>query len=825
MWVSNNNSKRNHASNSNNNNIVPSLSPSNNTNNKQNMFSRKNNDDDHLYDFNTNMDSGMGAKVPSTGFRGGTAQGRPLMSSLGRGPGGGAPMSRAGVPGTAMNNGSGSDARPMTSVSGAGYKANKDRTFDPLNIGKGPAPPLAEKADNSPEDKAKELEKGVHRLMEETAKLLANKDLTLALEKAKEAAKAERSLCKFRESNGLVDQINLDLTYAICFNLANAYFYNKMYDESLNAYQQIVKNKQYPQSGRLRINMGNIYYEQKKYPQAIKMYRMALDQIPAAAKELRCRILRNIGNAFVKLQQFQDAIDNYDLVMTSSPDIQTSFNLILCLYARGDKDKIKRHFLKMLGIPVPGMTDDDEEKKDENTDINLERLDTLKEELNNRIEQKNDRLLAAARLIAPVVDEDGDWEAGYKWLVQQLRNDHELVASKLEIDLSMQYMQKRKFDVAIEVLKSFERKESKILAMAGTNLSFIYFLESDYQNAEKYADIAIRLNRYNAQALVNKGNCLFVSGDYVSAKAMYLEAVGVEADCVEAIYNLGLVNLKLGSDLEAKQAFNKLHSILPKVAEALFQIGYIIENMAGNSQIELGEAAKTYENILKYIPADPNLYHRLGLIHERLDDENYAKQWHEEAHRIYPVNLNVISWLGVWYVKREMYEEAIKYFETASDVQPGEVKWRLMVASCHRRNGDYFKALELYQQIYEDHPENQEALQYLEALCKDLGRPHDEYSRKLEKVRRSQPQPTGTGQMTRAGATQVAPQRSERPKPERPSKQQSQAVIEEPVNRSPLAAPRANGQGGGGNRGNAVQKKSNEDDDDFGDTDVGSLLG
>ena len=26
--------------------------------------------------------------------------------------------------------------------------------------------------------------------------------------------------------------------------------------------------------------MGNIYYEQKKYPSAIKMCRMALDQIP-----------------------------------------------------------------------------------------------------------------------------------------------------------------------------------------------------------------------------------------------------------------------------------------------------------------------------------------------------------------------------------------------------------------------------------------------------------------------------------------------------------------------------------------------------------------
>ena len=40
-------------------------------------------------------------------------------------------------------------------------------------------------------------------------------------------------------------------------------------------------------------------------------------------------------------------------------------------------------------------------------------------------------------------------------------------------------------------------------------------------------------------------------------------------------------------------------------------------------------------------------------------DDNTACHWHTEAHRHYPVNLNVTSWLGVWYVKREMYEQAI----------------------------------------------------------------------------------------------------------------------------------------------------------------------
>ena len=45
------------------------------------------------------------------------------------------------------------------------------------------------------------------------------------------------------------------------------------------------------------------------------------------------------------------------------------------------------------------------------------------------------------------------------------------------------------------------------MACAATNLSFLYFLEAEHANAEKYADIAVKADRYNARALVNKGNC------------------------------------------------------------------------------------------------------------------------------------------------------------------------------------------------------------------------------------------------------------------------------------------------------------------------------
>ena len=40
----------------------------------------------------------------------------------------------------------------------------------------------------------------------------------------------------------------------------------------------------------------------------------------------------------------------------------------------------------------------------------------------------------------------------------------------------------------------------------------------------------------------------------------------------------------------------------------------------------------------------------------------------------------------------QVYEGAVPYFSLAARVQPHEVKWQLMVASCYRRIGNYQQA-------------------------------------------------------------------------------------------------------------------------------------
>merc|ERR1719433_2360787 len=258
----------------------------------------------------------------------------------------------------------------MTSNRAAGYTAapkTGGKLFDPMNQGDAKSTkPLEKKTEMSPEEKLREMEKEIHRLVEESAITREQGLLREALEKGKEAGKKERQLCRLREQQNLLDQLNVDLTYAVCLNLAIQHQANDNDNEALTIYTQIVKNKQYPFSGRFRVNMGNIYFKQEKWTGAIKMYRMALDQIPNNVQTIRYKILRNIGHAFFKMHQFPDAIDSYEnLLMHGAQhlDFMTGFNLILCYYALGDKEKMKSGFLKLLNIEQVGLEDFDEEEE------------------------------------------------------------------------------------------------------------------------------------------------------------------------------------------------------------------------------------------------------------------------------------------------------------------------------------------------------------------------------------------------------------------------------------------------------------------------------
>ena len=119
------------------------------------------------------------------------------------------------------------------------------------------------------------------------------------------------------------------------------------------------------------------------------------------------------------------------------------------------------------------------------------------------------------------------------------------LASEMQMCKALQFLKYKKYNKAIDALKAFEKKDKQLKAKAATNLSYLYFLEGDIENGQKYADMSIATDKYNAKALVNRGNFYYVKQEYDKAKELYMDALAVEADCIEAMYNLGVPRLLL----------------------------------------------------------------------------------------------------------------------------------------------------------------------------------------------------------------------------------------------------------------------------------------
>ncbi|XP_063223516.1 intraflagellar transport protein 88 homolog isoform X2 [Bacillus rossius redtenbacheri] len=611
--------------------------------------------------------------------------------------------------------------RPMTAVRGAGYTSQRPGTaFDPLNQAmKGPSPQLETKKEELPEERIKKLERRITELIEESCLAGGRGESKAALELAKEASAKERSLIRLHEQAGLSESHNLDLTFSVLFNLAMQYEGNDMYSEALNTYQAITKNRMFTNGSRLKVNMGNIYFRLGQFPKAVKMYRMALDQVPNTHKYLRVKIMHNIGVLFVKMGQFSEACSSFEYIIQEKPDFKSGLHAILCYYALNDKDKMKRGFQLLLEVPL---NIDDEEKYTATSDdpaanLVLEAIknDSLRQ-MERQMKQEAERsILTAAKLISPVIEDT--FTAGYNWCVETIKvSNYAPLASDLEVNKAVMFLKQKNINQAVETLKVFEKKESKVASSASTNLAFIHYLQGDTETAERYGEQAREADSYNSAAFVNLGSCSLAKGDLEKAKELFMCALDNDASCVEALYDLGLVNKQLQLYEEALDCFLKLQAIVRQHPQVLYQVAHLYE-LTG----DMDQATEWYHQLLGVVPSDPVVLQKMGELCDAEGDKQQAYQYHYDSFRHYPSNLSVLNWLGTHFVELRAPSKAVGYFERAALVQPSEVKWPLLVASCQRRAGDYHQALATLKDIHRNFPDNIDCLKILVRLCTDLG--------------------------------------------------------------------------------------------------------
>lgn len=636
--------------------------------------------------------------------------------------------------------------------------------FDPLRMAGGVKKSQTQSLEDEAKLQLKRLEAQIMQLVDDSALLQAKGNYALALEKAKEAGRKERNLNKLREQANMDGSAaNMDITYSCLFNLANQYQASQLYDDSLDVYSLLVKNKQFKFSIRLRVSMGNVYFVQGKYKQAIKMYRMVLDSfstVGGAAEGsldfpyMRSKVMENVGQCFIRTGQFQEALAVYEeLVLTDYASVLAGYYYVICALTVGNIEQMQLGFERLVSM-TPAVTFDSSapegdfsQKQPVEMTIDENEIfseDQLRNAHRLRLQESERIVLLAARVVVANIGET--IEEGFQWVSDALKSPqsrYQHLSNKLEIVMTLQYLQQREYDRALSRLKEFELKDEKLAGTAAVNLSFLCLLQGDIVAAKKYAETAVDANLYSAAARTNLGVCFYKEAEqtgrferYEEAKRCFMDAMKQESVCVEAMYNAALTMKRQGNFSESVQMLKRLHDIVKNSPEVLYQLAETLE-LEGN----VSQAKEFYDMLHTIVPTDPNVLIAIGNWFLSFESDPSASRqkalhYYSEAYRYYPAEINAIGWLAQHHFDAKEYESSLTFYKRATVVEPNVVFWRIKVAACQEALGKLDEACTTCQETHEQFPSSILALEKLIDICKRLNRSEQvaEHSQSLQRL-------------------------------------------------------------------------------------------
>ncbi len=135
-----------------------------------------------------------------------------------------------------------------------------------------------------------------------------------------------------------------------------------------------------PESFEAKFNLGDAFFKQERYDEAIKSYNSAL---AFAKNDLeKARVHYNIGNSLLKAQKIKDSIEEYIKSLKLNPgDQEAKYNLSYALELLKNKDDQQQQ------------KNDKDQNKDKNGDQNKDqdKKDQQKDQQNKQDQQKQDQ--------------------------------------------------------------------------------------------------------------------------------------------------------------------------------------------------------------------------------------------------------------------------------------------------------------------------------------------------------------------------------------------------------------------------------------------------
>lgn len=154
----------------------------------------------------------------------------------------------------------------------------------------------------------------------------------------------------------------------------------KKFADSEIDFRKVVENS--PKNFEANFNLGNSYYKQEKYEDAINAYQNAIEN--ARDNESRAKIFHNIGNSLLKSNKIEQSVEAYKNALKYNPnDSDTKYNLSYALELLKNKDKNQQN--------KNDQNNKDQKKQDQQQNQNQDQKNKDQNQQNQQQQQPKDQ--------------------------------------------------------------------------------------------------------------------------------------------------------------------------------------------------------------------------------------------------------------------------------------------------------------------------------------------------------------------------------------------------------------------------------------------------
>ena len=193
------------------------------------------------------------------------------------------------------------------------------------------------------------------------------------------------------------------------------------------------------------------------------------------------------------------------------------------------------------------------------------------------------------------------------------------------------------------------------------------------------------------------------NGNYVQAELIYQHVLHLLPTHCPSLGNLGLLNLQLNRDNEAKKYLCRAVTVDPKYYEGYTNLGNLYFKQ---SCYRL--AINSYRESIRIAPNDPDIWANLGNVYLKIKKDNDAIVCYKKAIELNPNRADLHNLLADCNYILARYSEAILSYENTLKINPNYAECYYKIGQAYQQIGQHHQAIKSYKQSVSVEPKNAE---------------------------------------------------------------------------------------------------------------------